>query len=165
MSSYVFPNYYGSAGAQSASSMAGSLGVLIICAPFAVKLAQKFGKKELSIVSCLAGAASFVVCLIVKPQNPYVYVAFYTLAMVGLGFFNTVIWAMITDVIDDAEVKKGVREDGTIYSLYSFARKLGQAFASGLTGGGYGWNLPHVLHRTYYRIDCSCPCTDFYLPS
>lgn len=29
MSSYVFPNYYGSAGAQSASSMAGSLGVLI----------------------------------------------------------------------------------------------------------------------------------------
>ena len=83
MSSYVFPNYYGSAGAQSASSMAGSLGVLIICAPFAVKLAQKFGKKELSIVSCLAGAASFVVCLIVKPQNPYVYVAFYTLAMVG----------------------------------------------------------------------------------
>ena len=135
MSSYVFPNYYGSAGAQSASSMAGSLGVLIICAPFAVKLAQKFGKKELSIVSCLAGAASFVVCLIVKPQNPYVYVAFYTLAMVGLGFFNTVIWAMITDVIDDAEVKKGVREDGTIYSLYSFARKLGQAFASGLTGG------------------------------
>ena len=28
------------------------------------------------------------------------------LAMVGLGFFNTVIWAMITDVIDDAEVKK-----------------------------------------------------------
>ena len=64
MSSYVFPNYYGSAGAQSASSMADSLGVLIICAPFAVKLAQKFGKKELSIVSCLAGAASFVVCLI-----------------------------------------------------------------------------------------------------
>ena len=29
--------------------------------------------------------------------------------------FNTVIWAMITDVIDDAEVKNGVREDGTIY--------------------------------------------------
>ena len=44
------------------------------------------------------------------------------------------IWAMITDVIDDAEVKNGVREDGTIYSVYSFARKLGQAFSSGLVG-------------------------------
>ena len=39
--------------------------------------------------------------------------------------FNTVIWAMITDVIDDAEVKNGVREDGTIYAVYSFRKKAG----------------------------------------
>lgn len=134
MSGYVFPNYYGSASAQSASAMAGSVAMLVICAPFASKLAAKFGKKELSIASCAFGAAVYVVCLIVKPQNPYVYVGFYTLAYIGLGFFNTVIWAMITDVIDDAEVKNGVREDGTIYSVYSFARKLGQAFSSGMIG-------------------------------
>ena len=63
-----------------------------------------------------------------------VYVAFYSLAYIGLGMFNTVIWAMITDVIDDAEVKNGVREDGTIYSVYSFARKVGQALSSGMIG-------------------------------
>lgn len=134
MAGYVFPNYYGSASAQSLSSLAGSLVVLVVCAPFASKLAAKFGKKELSVVSCAFGAAVYLVCLIVKPQNPYVYVAFYTLAFAGLGFFNTVIWAMITDVIDDAEVRNGVREDGTIYSVYSFARKLGQAFSSGMIG-------------------------------
>lgn len=134
MSGYVFPNYYGSASAQSASAMAGSVAMLVICAPFASKFAAKFGKKELSIASCAFGAAVYVVCLIVKPQNPYAYVGFYTLAYIGLGFFNTVIWAMITDVIDDAEVKNGVREDGTIYSVYSFARKLGQAFSSGMIG-------------------------------
>lgn len=135
MAGYVFPNYYGSASAQSASALVGSVVMLIICAPFASKLAAKFGKKELSVVSCAFGAAVYIVCLIVRPQNPYVYVAFYALAYVGLGFFNTVIWAMITDVIDDAEVKNGVREDGTIYSVYSFARKLGQAFSSGMIGG------------------------------
>ena len=27
---------------------------------------------------------------------------FFVLAYIGIGFFNTVIWAMITDVIDDA---------------------------------------------------------------
>lgn len=134
MAGYVFPNYYGSASAQSASAMAGSVVMLVICAPLASKLAAKFGKKELSIASCAFGAAVYVVCLIVKPQNPYMYVGFYTLAYVGLGFFNTVIWAMITDVIDDAEVKNGIREDGTIYSVYSFARKLGQAFSSGMIG-------------------------------
>ena len=42
---------------------------------------------------------------------------------------------MITDVIDDAEVRNGVREDGTIYAVYSFARKIGQALSSGLVGG------------------------------
>ena len=43
-------------------------------------------------------------------------------------------WAIITDVIDYAEIRNGVREDGSIYALYSFARKLGQAAAAGLTG-------------------------------
>ena len=48
--------------------------------------------------------------------------------------FNMVIWAMITDVFDESEVQTGVRQDGTIYSVYSFARKLGQACSSGLSG-------------------------------
>ena len=43
-------------------------------------------------------------------------------------------WALITDVIDDAELQNGRREDGSIYALYSFARKLGQAASAGLTG-------------------------------
>lgn len=138
MAGYVFPNFYGSAQAQSMSSLLSSVGILVICAPLATKLSIKFGKKELSIVSSLLAAAAFLVCLLVKPQNPYVYVAFYVIALVGVGFFNTVIWAMITDVIDDSEIKNGVREDGTIYSVYSFARKIGQALSSGVVGGLLG---------------------------
>ncbi len=135
MAGYVFPNYYGSAQAQSTSSLAGSIAMLIICAPLAAKLSARFGKKELSIVSCLCGALSYLICLILKPQNPYIYILFFVVAYTGLGFFNMVIWAMITDVIDDAELKNGVREDGTIYSVYSFARKIGQALSSGMVGG------------------------------
>ena len=134
MASYIFPIYYNSPTAQSMATMAGSVCVLVICAPFASKLAAKFGKKEMSAVSCLLGAAAYIVCLLLRPESAAVYVIFYTLAYIGLGMFNTVIWAMITDVIDDAEVKNSVREDGTIYSVYSFARKLGQAFSSGMIG-------------------------------
>ena len=43
-------------------------------------------------------------------------------------------WALITDVIDYSEIKNGVREDGSVYALYSFARKLGQALSAGLAG-------------------------------
>ena len=170
MSGYVFPNYYGKAAAQSASSFTGSLAVLLICAPLAAKLSEKYGKKELSVISCLAAAAVYLVCLIVHPQNAFVYVAFFTLAYVGFGFFNTVIWAMITDVIDDAEVKSGVREDGTIYSVYSFARKLGQALSAGMTGAllsliGYT-NVtafePEITERIF-KLSCIAPLVGFGL--
>ena len=43
-------------------------------------------------------------------------------------------WALITDVIDYSELKNGIREDGLVYALYSFARKLGQALAAGVSG-------------------------------
>lgn len=134
MQPYVFPVYYGSSRAQSVSSLISTAAILIICSPLAVKLADRFGKKELSVVSCLVGAASWFACLILRPADVKVYIVFYTIAMIGIGFFNMVIWAMITDVIDDAEVQNGVREDGAIYSIYSFARKLGQAASSGLIG-------------------------------
>ena len=45
-----------------------------------------------------------------------------------------IMWAFITDIIDDSEVKNGEREDATIYGAYSFARKIGQAIAGGLGG-------------------------------
>lgn len=135
MAGFVYPNYYGSASAQSLSALTGNLVILAVCAPLAVKFSTKFGKKELSSVACLVSAVVYVVCLVLKPQNPFAYVAFSTIAYLGIGFFNTVIWAMITDVIDDSEVKNGIREDGTIYAVYSFARKVGQALSSGMVGG------------------------------
>ena len=52
----------------------------------------------------------------------------------SLGVFNMISWALITDVIDYSEIKNGIREDGSVYALYSFARKLGQAGAAGLVG-------------------------------
>jgi len=63
------------------------------------------------------------------------YVAITTVSWFGLGIFTMVSWALITDVIDYSELKNGIREDGTVYALYSFARKLGQAGAAGLSGG------------------------------
>ena len=86
------------------------------------------------------------------------------MSFVGLGFFNTIIWAMITDVIDDAEVKNGIREDGTIYAVYSFARKLGQAFSSGMVGGllslaGYttATAFDPAVTESIFNISCIVP--------
>ncbi len=46
LAGYVFPNYYGSASAQSMSALAGSVIMLVICAPFASKAGGKIRKKR-----------------------------------------------------------------------------------------------------------------------
>ena len=81
---------------------------------------------------------------------------------------NLVIWAMITDVIDDNEVRTGVRSDGAIYSVYSFARKLGQAASSGLSGwlltaAGYtaATAFDTGVVNSIYNLTCLIPMAGF----
>ena len=143
MAAYVFPDYYQNATAQSASTLTMMVGMLVAAAT-SKPLAKKFGKAEVSIVSNIFAAAICFILFIVRPENVWVYVAFQTLCWLGLGIFSMVSWALITDVIDYSEIKNGIREDGSVYALYSFARKLGQAVAAGLSG----WLLTMIGYNT-----------------
>ena len=133
MAAYIFPDYYNNAAAQSASTMMMMVG-MIVAAVVAEPLANKFGKAEVSVVSNLFAAIVMVVLWIIRPESVWVYCGLQMLCWLGLGVFSMVCWALITDVIDYSEIKNGVREDGSVYALYSFARKLGQALAAGLSG-------------------------------
>lgn len=133
MAGYVYPNYYGNATAQSVSTLVMMFG-MIAAALLAKPLAAKFGKAEISIASNLFAAAVCILLYAIRPENVWVYVALNAVCWLGLGLFAMASWALITDVIDYSELKNGVREDGSVYALYSFARKLGQAASSGISG-------------------------------
>lgn len=133
MAAYIYPDYYNSAAAQSASTMLMMVG-MIVAAIFAKPLATKFGKAEVSVVSNLFAAGVMILLWVIRPQNVWVYCLLQMLCWLGLGVFSMVSWALITDVIDYSELKNGIREDGSVYAMYSFARKLGQALAAGLSG-------------------------------
>ncbi len=133
MANYVYPDYYADTAAQSASTFAMLIGMLI-AAGLAKPLVGYFGKAEISAVSSIIAAGVCTALFFIRPSNVWVYVFFNFFAWLGLGVFTMVSWAIITDVIDYSEIKNGIREDGSIYALYSFARKLGQAAAAGLTG-------------------------------
>lgn len=133
MANYVYPNFYKNTTAQSISTFMMMIG-MIIAAVVAKPLAKKFGKAEVSVASNILAAAVSVVLFVLRPENVWVYVAFQLLNWLGLGIFSMVCWALITDVIDYSELKNGIREDGSVYALYSFARKLGQAASAGLSG-------------------------------
>ncbi len=167
MSNYVYPNYYGNVEAQSVSTVVMVLS-LFVAAAVAKPLSRKFGKAEISAVSSLAAAGVSFILFLIRPSSVWAYVAVNAVAWLGLGVFTMVSWALVTDVIDDAELRNGVREDGSIYALYSFARKLGQAAAAGISGAllsaiGYSDEtafLPSVVNGIY-NISTLLPAIGF----
>ncbi len=143
MAAYLYPDFYNNADMQSVSSLLMMAGMLI-AGVVAKPAANRFGKAEVSIVSNLFAGIVCVVTWLIKPANVYVFMALQTLCWLGLGMFSMVSWALITDVIDYSEIKNGVREDGSVYALYSFARKLGQALAAGMSG----WLLEAIHYNS-----------------
>ncbi len=142
MAAYIYPDYYNSASAQSASTLLMMVG-MIVAAVVAKPLASKFGKAEVSVVSNFFAAGVMILLWVIRPESVWVYCGLQMICWLGLGVFSMVSWALITDVIDYSELKNGIREDGSVYALYSFARKLGQALAAGLSGWlltGIGYN-------------------------
>ncbi len=169
MANYIYPNYYGNTTAQSVSTILMVISTLIAAA-ITKPLVNAFGKAEISAASNLMAAAVCVVLFFLRPENVWVYVALTSIGWFGLGLFSMVSWALITDVIDYSEIKNGIREDGTVYALYSFARKLGQAASAGLSGVllsyvGYSQETafePEVL-RGIYNISALVPGIGFFL--
>ncbi|WP_197971939.1 MFS transporter [Treponema zioleckii] len=133
MNNYIYPNYFKNREAMSLVSLLGTATMLAI-STFASSASGKIGKKEFAIIGSVIGSVAMFVAYFVHTQNVVVWIGFQIFGEVGLASFNLLCWAMITDVIDDMEIKNGERNDGSVYAVYSFARKLGQAFSAGLTG-------------------------------
>ena len=80
----------------------------------------------------------------------------------GLGVYSTVSWAMMSDAIDYNEWKTGFREEGTVYALHSFFRKLAQGVgpavallimaALGYVGANEGHQTAVVALRMRYLV-------------
>ena len=103
----------------------------ILCfTPLARKAVEKFGKKELCVVGSLLSVVAGI-GLVVLPITPdstglIIYIVCQLVYNLGLGIYSTVSWALMGDAIDYNEWKTGNREEGVVYSLHSFFRKLAQ---------------------------------------
>ncbi|MDE6905334.1 MAG: glycoside-pentoside-hexuronide (GPH):cation symporter [Lachnospiraceae bacterium] len=169
MAAYIYPNYFGNVAAQSASSFVGVV-ITLFCAIFTVKLSEKLGRKELGVIAAVFSGIVLVVTYFLHTKNAWVFVGMFGIAYIGLAVFSLITWAMITDVIDDTEVQLGERSDGTIYAVYSFARKLGQALSSGLSGfllSAIGYSQATAFDEGVvngiYMITCLVPALGFFL--
>lgn len=156
MNNYLFLDYFKDAKSLSLVNVLSVLGVLLL-APFASVFSERIGKKEVGAMGMLAAGIVYLALFFLRIKSIPIFMVFYFLGTIGAGVFNLIVWAFITDIIDYQEVHTGKREDGTVYAVYSFARKAGQALAGGLGGFvltaiGYVSEVPSQTEAVAERI-------------
>ena len=126
----MFATYFGMAQLSGVVQMVGFLPMFLFM-PFIKKIVTKFGKKEASVLGTIVSLVGGVFMLVFPMvSNVQLALILYLIGLVifgiGMGVYTCVSWAMMGDAIDYNEWKFGTREEGTIYSLHSFFRKLAQ---------------------------------------
>ena len=139
----MFATYFNMASMSGVVQMIGFLPMFIFM-PFITKIVKKYGKKEASVVGTLASMAGGLIMFIFPLiPNPMIGMIVYLLALVifgiGMGVYTCVSWAMMSDAIDYNEWRFGNREEGTVYSLHSFFRKLAQGVGPSMVLMIMGW--------------------------
>lgn len=125
----MFATYFKNAQLSGIVMLIGFLPMFLFM-PFIKNMANRFGKKESATVGSLVSVAGGLIMMVfpMVPQSSAlpVYMAGLLLFGLGLGVYTCVSWALMADAIDYSEWKTGKREEGTVYSLHSFFRKLAQ---------------------------------------
>lgn len=98
--------------------------------PFVKRIVSKWGKKESAAITSIIPVltCSAMLFLPITPDNKGVLIFFIIQALSGLGqgVYACINYSMMADAIDYNEWKFGTRDEGTIYALHSFCRKLAQ---------------------------------------
>ena len=71
---------------------------------------------------------------------------------------QVLIWAMVNDAIDYHELQTGERNEGIVYSTYSFFRKLASAISGSLSSfvlGAIGYNVTAGAVQTAGVVNAS----------
>ncbi len=126
----MFATYFNMASLSGVVQMIGFLPMFLFM-PFIKKIVVKYGKKEASVfgtvVSLVGGVFMLIFPMVGNVQTSLIlFLLGLVVYGVGMGVYTCVSWAMMGDAIDYNEWKYGTREEGTVYALHSFFRKLAQ---------------------------------------
>ena len=133
MNIYLYQDYFKNSSAMAVANVLQTVCVLLL-APFSGKITKKFGKKEAGSAAMLLAAVTYGIMFLLRIENAWVFCVFLFIANLGAQTFNLLVWALVSDIIDYQTVMTGSSDGGTVYGMYSFSRKLGQALAGGLGG-------------------------------
>ncbi|AVR01173.1 MFS transporter [Oceanobacillus iheyensis] len=130
---YLFKDYFGSAGVMSIFGLLQG-GTTFLAMPTLARLVKKFGKKEVGLAGLFIAGFVYVLLFFMQGLSLVPFLLIYTIGLIGFSYYNLILWAYVTDALDYQEYLVGTREDGTVYAIFTFVRKIGSALAGGLGG-------------------------------
>lgn len=139
LNNMVFQYFFNDAG-KTGVAMVGSYAPMIVFMALIGKLTAKFGKKNVLVTAMFVGAISGIVSLFapITPDTKGMIV--YIVCLMGLNVGNAVfqisVWAIIADCIEVSARKTGKSEEGSLYAIYSFFRKLAQGVGQAVVSWG-----------------------------
>lgn len=137
LGSFLYKEYYKVPQVMTLVSLV-SIPVMILCFPLIPKVSGKFGKKNVILFCSAYNLVLAFILFLVPIPNVYLFLVINTLAGSGQTAFMMLIWAFVTDCIDYQEYQTNERSDGSLYSIYTFSRKLGSTLASTLASFALG---------------------------
>ena len=139
LNNMVFQYFFRDAG-KVGVAMIGSYAPMIVFIIFLSKLTRKFGKKNVLVTTMLIGAISGIVSIFAPITPDGTGMAIYIVCLMGLNLGNAVfqisVWAIVSDCIDVSYRKTGKSEEGSLYAIYSFFRKLSQGIGQAVVSWG-----------------------------
>lgn len=157
--SYIYKEVYHNTDMIMISTVA-AMPFMFVVFPLIPKLVRKFGKRNVILLTSAISLGFSLIKLIFYIDSVVLYTALNICTMIGQTAFTMLIWALVSDCLDYSEWKTGVRSDGSMYSLYTFSRKIGSTIAStgiaaslGLVGYVSGLNVvqtPEAVTGIYY---------------
>ncbi|EKY3198660.1 MFS transporter [Cronobacter turicensis] len=108
----------------------GCILVGVFMVPGAVK---RFGKKQVYLGGLALWALGDIFNY-VWGATSLSFVLFSCMAFFGTAFVNSLNWALVPDTVDYGEWKTGIRAEGSVYTGYTFSRKISAALAGFLPG-------------------------------
>ena len=132
--------YFFNAADKTGIAMVGSYAPMIVVMALIGKLTKKFGKKNVLVTAMFIGAVAGILSLFVPMTPDSKGMIIYILCLMGLNIGNAVfqisVWAIIADCIEVSARKTGKSEEGSLYAIYSFFRKLAQGIGQAVVSWG-----------------------------
>ena len=123
-------------------AMIGSYAPMIVVMIFVGKLTAKFGKKNLiafsTLISSIGGLALMFIPMSADSKGMILYIVTLMFLNTGNCIFQVTVWAIVADCIEVSYRKTGKAEEGSLYALYSFFRKLSQGIGQAVVSVGLG---------------------------